>query len=143
MYMKKFLLLAFSVFFALYMSAQDSWKVKLNNKVILAADKVDDNANTRKIKSGDWKKNGSLEVAYKGERPEAGWVRTFYFLDETGNEIIVKDNTSKANISLKTLRKSFAGKKKIDIYTIVRPTDPEVAMRVRIRRVHLCSLELP
>jgi len=141
--MKKLLLLALSVLSVLYMNAQDSWKVKLNNKVILATGQIDDNANTRKVKLSEWKKNGFLEVAYSGEKPQPGWVRTFYFLDETGNEIIVKDNTSKAKISLKTLRKSFAGKKKIDIYTIVRPTDPEVAMRVRIRRVHLCSLELP
>jgi hypothetical protein len=141
--MKKLLLLLLLIP-ALYAGAQDSWKVRLNNKIIVAATEINETAHTKMISPSLWKKNGQLEVVYKSPEPlEEGWVRTIYFIDESGNELIVKDNTSKVRISQKQLRKTFAGKKKINIYTVGRPLDPEVAMRVRLRRVHLCTLELP
>lgn len=142
--MKKIILLSFLLLPFLFATAQDdTWKVKLNNKTIVATSQIDEKANTRKLTASAWKKNGNLEVSYKGGELTDGWVRTFYFTDEADREVIVKDNTSKVKIKLKQLRKAFAGKKRIDIYTISRPTDPEVAMRVRLRRVHLCTLELP
>lgn len=142
--MKRIVLLLGFLLPVLCVIAQDSWKVKLNNKTLVATNDTDDKKYVKKVTSKEWKKNGSLEVSYKREEAiRDGWIRTFYLIDENGNEVIQKDSTDKLKISLKELRKSFAGKKKIEIYTIVRPTDPEVAMRVRIRRVLLCTLELP
>ena len=142
--MKKIILLIAFVLPVLCVVAQNSWKVKLNNKILVATNETDNTKYDKKVSRTEWKKNGSLEVSYKqDEEPQDGWVRTFYLIDEMGNTVIQKDNVNSIKISLKQLRKSFAGKKKIEIYTMVRPTDPEVAMRVRIRRVLLCTLELP
>jgi hypothetical protein len=142
--MKKTILLLTFLLPVLCVIAQDTWKVKLNNKTLVATNETDNKQYVKKVTTKEWKKSGSLEVIYnREEEMRDGWIRTFYLIDEMGNEVIQKDSTDKLKIPLKELRKRFAGKKKIDIYTIVRPTDPEVAMRVRIRRVLLCTLELP
>jgi hypothetical protein len=105
---------------------------------------MDEKKHVKKVSRTEWKKNGYLEVTYTMPEPlQEGWIRSFYLIDEKGNELMQVDSTHKLKISLKKLRNTFAGKKKIEIYTMGRPTDPEVAMRVRIRRVHLCTLELP
>lgn len=142
--MKKIILLIAFVLPVLCVMAQNSWKVKLNNKTVVATNDQDEKQYEKKLTRTEWKKNGHLEVHYKQEdRLRDGWIRTFYLMDETGNTIIQKDSVNSFKVSLKQLRKSFAGKKKIQVYTIARPTDPEVAMRVRIRTVLLCTLELP
>ena len=122
----------------------DSWKIKWNKKVILETSKSDEAANIRKIKSADLKKNYVLEILYKESDPkkEKQWNRSFLFFDESDNEILRKDNTRNAKITAAELKKLFGNKKKIKIYTIAIPTDPGLAARVRVRRVHLCTLEL-
>jgi hypothetical protein len=122
----------------------DSWKVKWNKKVILEADKENEAANTRKIRRADLKKNYLLEVSYKESDPkkEKAWTRSFMFFDETDKELLRKDSTRNAKITAAELKKLFGDKKKIKIYTIAIPTDPGMAARVRVRRVHLCTLEL-
>ena len=64
------------------------------------------------------------------------------FFDENDQELSRKDNTRNAKITAAELKKLFGDKKKIKIYTIAVPTDPDLAARVRVRRMHLCTLEL-
>jgi hypothetical protein len=117
----------------------DSWKVKLNKKVLLATNHEDEKTNIRKVRRGEWKKNGSLEIAFKEAEPGV-WKRFFLFNDEDDNQALRLDSVTYSKISLASLRKLFAGKKEIRIYTTVAPLDPNVA--VRIRRIHLCTLRL-
>jgi hypothetical protein len=118
---------------------QDSWKIKLNNKLLLATSREDEKMNTRKIKSSEWKKNGWLEITYKEADP-GSWKRYFLFNDEEDNQLLTKDSVTHTKITIASLRKLFAGKKEIRIYTIVSPLDPNIV--VKLRRVHLCTLRL-
>jgi hypothetical protein len=144
---KMFLLLSLSFAYMLpqaQIQKADSWKIKWNNKVILETNKNDEAANTRKIKMAGLKKNYFLEISYKESdaQKEKAWKRSFIFFDENDKELLRKDSTRNAKITAAELKKLSGDKKKIMIYTIAIPTDPDLAARVRVRRVHLCTLEL-
>ena len=127
---------------AFYAHSQEesSWKVKLNGKTLLSTSTEDEKINSKKITISEWKKNGSLEISYTDVDPSF-WIRSFLFVDENDQQLFTADSTTKVKITLAKLRKIFAGKKKIVIYIVGRPTNPDIA--VRIRRVHLCTLKLP
>ncbi len=132
------------LFFAMTTTAQDSWKIKLNGKLLLGSEAEDRNANIKKVKAAELNNDtGTLDVLYKEANPQAGWKRMLTFVDENDHEKLRKDSvTAQTRVKLSTLKELFTGKKKISIYTISLPTDPELAARVRVRRVHLCTLEL-
>lgn len=141
--MKKLFLLLPVFFTALLAGAQDGWSVRLNNKTLLNAAKENEQANSRTIKASEWKKNGSLEVIFKKPEAREGWIRYIVFVDENDNELTRKEAAKQVKISLTLLKKLVAGKTKIKIYTFSLPADPDLAARVRVRRVHLCTLVLP
>ena len=139
--MKKIILLTSLLFTTLFLSAQKgSWIIKLNNKIILSTRQEDVVKNVKKIKAADWKKSGKLEIIFTEDENDT-WMRSFQFVDEQDNDIHRKDSTLHATISLVVLRRLFAGKKQLKIYTTISPLDPGIA--IRIRRVHLCTLQLP
>ena len=139
--MKKNLLLLSLLCIAMYADAQSgSWKIRMNNKTLLATSHEDEKVNTKKIISSEWKKSGSLEIIFKEAEPDT-WKRSFLFFDAEDNQLLAKENTTHAKVSLSALRKLFKGKKDIRIYTVISPLDPNIA--IRIRRVHLCTLKLP
>ena len=122
--------------------ALDSWTVRLNKKTLLSATKEDETANIRKLSFSDWKTADSLTISYKEMSPKKQWERSIFLCDEDDNELLRKDENTKASFSQEEVKKAFAGKKFIRIFTTVSPSDPELAARVRIRRVHLCTIEL-
>lgn len=117
-----------------------SWTIKLNSKKITTTSKEDETKNCKKLKPADWEKAGNLEISFKEDEPDA-WVRSFLFYDEDDNEIFKADSTTKFSINLEKLRTLYKGKKSLIIYTIISPTDPNIA--IRMRRVHLYSFMLP
>lgn len=139
--MRRILFLTTFIISCMFSHAQDSWKIKLNNKLILSADKEDEVVNTRKVKLSEWEKNGNLEIRYKETVPDTILWHSFLFFDEKDSQLLSKEKTLFAKIPLAELRELFAGKRKVRIYTIVSPRNPHFA--VKIRRVHLCTLELP
>lgn len=137
---KSFLILA-AFFLAFSASAQGGrWMVTLNGKLMVAAGTENTGAHTRQLKRAEWKKNGYLEIKFTEDEP-ATWRRSFIFNDEGDEQLLTKDSVTAVKIPLSALRKIFAGKKELTIYTIIAPLDPSVA--IRIRRVHLCTLKLP
>jgi hypothetical protein len=140
--MKRIFILAGLIIITMAVQAQklDSWKIKLNNKVLLATSKENEKANTKKITSAELKKDGYLEISFK-EANLNTWRRSFLFFDKKDNQLLAIDSVTYTKIHIATLRKLFAGQKEIIIYTIVSPLDPSIA--VRLRRVHLCTLQLP
>ena len=139
--MKKFVLITGLVFSTLLAVAQSgSWRIRINSKTILSTRQEDVAKNVKKISSAEWKKTGNLEILF-AEDEKNTWMRYFQLMDESDNEILRKDSTTHAKISLAELRKLFTGKKTIKIYTTISPLDPNIA--IRIRRVHLCTLQLP
>lgn len=126
---------------AIYSGAQTgSWKIKLNNKTVLTTSQESEITNTKKIKAAEWKKPGNLEILFT-ESEKDTWIRSFLFYDGNDNEILRKDSTDHTKIPLKELKRLFADKKEIIIYTTIAPADPRIA--IRMRRVHLCTLKLP
>jgi hypothetical protein len=144
--MKKIFLLTSFCFAYLLSHAQevksDSWTIKLNKKVILDAFKYNETANTRTIKLSDLAKNGFLEIIYhSADTAQAkAWKRSFLFMDENDKELLRKDSTINVKISDTQLKKLLGDKKKISIYTIALPMNLEMAARIRVRRLHLCTL---
>ena len=135
-------LIGISLFSKSQTQQSDSWKIKWNKKTILETTKENVADNTQKVKLADLKDNCSLKVSYKENPPQKDWKRDFLFFDEGDNELLRKDSTTSTKITGSELKKLFAGKKRIMIYTVSLPTDPDLAARIRIRRVHLCTLEL-
>jgi hypothetical protein len=140
--MKKFLLLGLITMLALAVHAQDTWTIKLNNKTIITG-KSDQKVNTKQVKRSELGKPGSLQVIYKQSPPQTGWKRSILLFDENDVELSRIDSlTAKSKITSATLKKGFEGKKEIRVYTIALPTDPAIAAAVRVRRIHLGTLEL-
>jgi beta-lactamase class A len=125
---------------AVFVDAQDNWKISLNKKTVLISNKPDELTNIKKIKSIEWKKNGSLEVTYKETTPTI-FLHSLQFADESGNPLLVKDSTMTAKISIAVLRKLFAGKKQLKIYLVLNPPNP--MMMAPSRMLHLGTLKLP
>jgi len=121
----------------------DSWKVCWNKKVLLKTGKEDETANTKKINAADLNKKYSLEISYKesSDKDLKDWKRSILFFNESDNPLR-KDSTRSVKLSAAELKTLFGDKKKIKIYTVAIPSDPNRAAQVRVRRVHLCTLEL-
>lgn len=124
--------------------SQDTWTIKWNKKTLLQASKEDESANTKKIKQTDLSKNYCLEISYREADParEKTWNRAFMFFGDTDTELLRKDSTRSTTITAEELRKLFGDQKKIRIYTVAIPSDPELAARIRVRRVHMATIEL-
>ena len=105
---------------------------------------TNESANVRTIKASDLKKNYVLEISYKevDVAKEKEWIRSFMVFDESDQQLLKKDSTRHIKITSAQLKKLFGDKKKIKIYTIAIPSDPDLAARVRVRRMHLCTLQL-
>ena len=137
----KLLLLSAIILSTMGTNAQmGSWTIKLNNKEIVSTSTEDKQANCKKLKSSMWEETANLEINFREDEPDA-WVRSFLFYDEDDNEIYRADSTTNLSISLEKLRTLYQGKKSLLIYTVVSPTDPNIA--IRMRRVHLYSFMLP
>jgi hypothetical protein len=139
--MKRILFVTSLMFAVMSADAQSgSWKVKVNGKVLLSTSLENEKKNIRDLSASVLNNKGAIEVSYKETDPSF-WKRSFHFYDEDDNEIISKDSVTYFKTDLATVRRLFAGKKMIRIFTTVTPLDPNIA--VRIRRVHLCTLRLP
>jgi hypothetical protein len=123
---------------------QDTWKVKWNKKVILESSRENETANTKKINKAELSRKYCLEIAYTASDPakQKEWKRSFLFFGDNDNELLRKDSTHSITLTAAELNNLFGDQKKIKIYTIAIPTDPDLAARVRVRRVHLCTLQL-
>jgi hypothetical protein len=139
--MKKFFLVNFVLLLAITCFCQEGkWMIKINGKPLLITSTEDKAANTKIIKSSVWRKSGYLELVYSESEPNA-WKRSFQLVDENDNQLLSRDSTTNFKIPLKELRKIFAGKKELTIYTVIAPANPDIM--IRIRRVHLCTMKLP
>ncbi len=139
----KSIFLLISILMSTLVFGQDTWKVVLNKKLLLNATVENETGNTKKIAPSALRQAGYLEITYKQKQSTPGWTRSLLFFDEQDTELYRKDKVKgTVKISNSVLLKLFGTKKSIKIYTISTSTDPAVAATVRIRRVHLCTLEL-
>ncbi len=138
--MKRIVLLAGLILSTLFVHAQEGkWKIKMNGKTLFYTSTENEKVNTKKISSSEWKKTGYLEISFTENEPDM-WKRSFLLADENDEQLFTVENSTKAKIPLSKLRKLFVGKKVLTIYTIIAPVNPMMA--IRMRRVHLCTLQL-
>lgn len=133
------LLLALGLSFAAL--AQDSWKVVHNGKQKLQTTVEKPDGNVVYLNRIDLQKNGTLAIIFSDAEKQAGWTRTITMVDKGETEL----HTHTGNlftISNANLKKLFARVSTIYVYTWTLPDDPELAARIRIRRVHLSTIKL-
>lgn len=123
-------------------SQENKWQIKLHNKTILNTSKENPGKNITKVKENLWKKTGFLEINFIDTDNDPEWYRSFIFTDKNDEELLKLDSVSTTKVPLTQLRQLFRGKKEIFVYTIKMPKDPNVAMTVRLRRVHLITLQV-
>jgi hypothetical protein len=121
--------------------AQDSWKICFDKKVLLNASNEDEKMNVITISAANLNKSKNFTLSYKESSPQKDWERTIRLYDENDNEL-KKQNGKKFTIKALELEALLDQYKTVKIYTINSPTDPKLKARVRIRRVHLCTLIL-
>jgi hypothetical protein len=140
--MKSILLVALSMFgFAFIAQKSDSWKVYLNKTLLLNATEENETKNVLQVKRRSLSKQGEFEIKYQEVIPNNDWIRTFAIFDgDTSILQIVSPRDFK--ISNAKLRKLVSGKSKVKLYTWSLPKNPALASTIRIRRIHLCTLEL-
>jgi hypothetical protein len=125
---------AFILFSALVSHAQERWTVQLNSKVLLTAKTEDTAANV--IESPDLKK-GSLIITYISGQVQNERKRRLMVYDAADNELYSKEAFS-ISIPVASLKKWKRTSSRIKIYTL--PVLGEAGATVRLRRVHLCTL---
>ena len=141
--MKKIFLSLLFFTSAIYMNAQpDNWKIYHNKKLLLSVSEESETKNIRSIHKADLDKTGDLIVMYKESNRDKEWKRTIAIFDEKDNTLFEKAGINKIQVSNASLKKMLQEKTKIRIYTWAIPKDPAKAAVIRIRRVHLCTLEL-
>src|SRR5690349_19454257 len=86
-----------------YISPKDSWKVSLNDKLVLTSTKEDEAANTKKISASVLKKKGKLYVKFSPAIQAKGWRRSILIFDEDDNEVIRQDGGNILRVDNKEL----------------------------------------
>ncbi len=121
--------------------AQDSWKVVHNKKQKLQATGEDKVQNTIILSQADLAKKGSLCVQYREQKPRGDWKRTLALFDQKDTRLVQQEGTvlEVPNAELRALADSVPV---VEVYTWALPADPNLAATVRVRRVHLCTLQL-
>jgi len=134
------LLFLFSALF-LPALAQDSWTVKWDGNAILQASGEDEKKNTVRLTPSSLDQRTSLILEYSQGEKRAGWERTIMLVDDR-DKVLVKKKGSVFSISNTGLKSLFKESRVLHLYTVSLPTDPDLKVRVRVRRVHLCTLVL-
>ena len=114
--------------------SQDKWTVQLNNKTLLTAKKEDTTANVVSLKDVN---KGSLTLTYIQAKVQHKWGRRLVVYDVTDNELYAKEAFS-ITIPTATLKKWKKVHSQIKIYTWPVSNDPRI--KLKVRRVHLCTI---
>lgn len=133
----KTILLAAATALCLAAQAQtaERWTVALNSKALLNANTEDTTANT--VTVNDLKK-GSLMVTYVPGQVEGQRKRRLMICDAGDNELYSREALSIV-VPVATLKKWKQASPQLKIYTI--PVLGEAGAAVRLRRVHLCTIQ--
>ncbi len=147
--MKKFLLFCLLITIATFSQAQLPWKAKLGNKIILQTAGEDASKNVVKIKASQLSSKNNFIISYIMPANEKDWVRTLMIDDSSGAGITIdppaiKKGKTEASftVSGKMLKGYLSKHKKIQFFYTSIPSDPQKAMLVRVRKVHICTISL-
>ena len=120
----------------------DSWKIYHNKRLVIETSKEDQAANVIKLQQVDLNKDGYILVTYHQDQTMKDWKRIIAVFDEKENELVSKENVSVIRLLHEDLKLWLKNASSLKIYTWSLPTDPDKAAAIRIRRKHLCTIEL-
>jgi len=131
------------LFLSIAANAQpDSWKIYHNKKLLLTGTEENETKNIVKIKRSEFNKGGQLSIEYIAATPNKEWTRTIMIVDDKDSTLYERSGITALKLTNAKLKKLSSKKTRIKIYTRAMPKDPAKAALVRIRKVHLCTLEL-
>jgi hypothetical protein len=139
---------AFSVFALIFLIASsvhaqiDRWRIVHNGNLLLSDSVEDESRNVRQIKRTEFDKPGNLSIEYTSSIPNDEWQRTFSLVDDKDSVLYEKAGGNLLTISNSNLKKYLAKENKFKIYTWSLPKDSSKAALIRIRRIHLCTIEI-
>ncbi len=122
-----------------------SWKVILNKKVILTGKGEEDSVKNKiQVKKSDLSNNNIFKLDYSNgnDKTMKGWVRTLALIDTTSTIVMQQDSITLLQFYNKDMMKILWSRRRLNIYTWTRPLDTGMAAAIRIRRFHLCTIEL-
>ncbi|RYZ21606.1 MAG: hypothetical protein EOO16_12270 [Chitinophagaceae bacterium] len=123
-------------------SEEASWKITQGKKTLLSTETEDEAANVITLRRADLKKNGTFTLQFKPAAGQAtGWKRTIG-LYGANDEILKEFSGNKLSLSSLALSGLLKGRKQVMIYTMAIPSDPKKAVLVRMRRVHLATINV-
>lgn len=139
--MKKILFLLAFVLSTGLLSAQQQWTVCFRGKTCLKNVEEDPAGNLIRISKAGLAKKGDLTIRFS---TDDGTVYRHLMADDQNRSGIKGWENIGSSFSVNTgeLKKLFEGRKKVLFYFTEIPRDPEKAALVRVRPVHLFTLEL-
>jgi hypothetical protein len=81
-------------------------------------------------------------LSYSEEKFQTNWIRYLAVYDDADNMLIQKKGESKLKVDNEILKEMFLKNVVIKVFTWTLPANPDLAARIRVRRVHLCTVEL-
>lgn len=124
------------------LKAQDSWKVYHNKTEFLTGTEESKSKNSISISAASLKMSGELVITYIEKKPPKDWSRFIAIFDGKDNELLQRKNARMLKVGNTLLNGLFKNNHSLYVYSWALPNDPDLASRIRIRRVHLCTIEL-
>ncbi|TCJ13113.1 hypothetical protein EPD60_13670 [Flaviaesturariibacter flavus] len=147
----RILLLLLSLFTATVLFAQKrgaasgeeaSWKITYGKKTLLSTSVEDEAVNVITLRRADLKKNGTFTLQFKPAAGQAtGWKRTIGIYGPS-DETLKEFSGNKLSLSSLALSGLLRGRTQVKIWTMAIPSDPKKAALVRMRRVHLVTINV-
>lgn len=136
----KFYMMLLMGLLSIQSEAQDKWTVFLNKKPVLQSS-VESENNLVKISAASLKNKNLFTLTYIEQPRQKGWTRSIMVFDSTDRELkrVKSNKISYSNAALLAILKK---NRQVLIYTWSIPDDPALKERIRVRRVHLCTLVL-
>lgn len=139
--MKKTISTILLIAFSFMATAQKSWTVCYQKKTVLKNVTASNDKNIVAIKKSTLSGTASLTVKFNN--PDTAYNITL-MADAVGEELTGLKSWEYAGktmtISGKELKELFTNRNKIVLYYAAIPKDPELAARVRIARVQVCTV---
>ena len=144
--MKRIICVSFAFIAILSVSAQNEidWNVFHDKQKLFSSSIENEEQNNLTVKLSDLKSGKDFIISYRGVNSpdnKGAWKRTIGVYTPADKELYRKDSAI-VKIPDQQLKKMLQENKIIKVYTWALPKDPKEAARVRIRRVHLCTIML-
>lgn len=145
--MKRWFLFSGLVILSFFTFAQDgvNWSIEHNKKELFSASEENTQKNILTVTLSDFKAKNSFIISYSAMNTidsRNKWIRTIGIYNETDKELYRKDQAMVKLPDTQLKKMLLENNNTIKIYTWALPKDLKEAARVRIRRVHLCTIEL-